>query len=127
MKSRLVGILLVALVVGGAAAVRSVWAQAGPQVTVGQAFDLKAPHNGARTTSYLLTISGPAPYTASLPVSALSGGFITFQVPGRSAAGNYSAIISVVGPGGTTPSPPFGFEVVVAAPDAVGAITLVPR
>ena len=127
MKRLLIGLMMASVLIGGVVAVRSAWAQAGPQVTVGQAFDLKAPHNGARTTSYLLTISGPAPYTASLPVSALSGGFITFQVPGRSAAGNYSAIISVVGPGGTTPSPPFGFEVVVAAPDAVGAITLVPR
>ena len=98
-----------------------------PQVSVGQAFDLKGLHNGVNTTTYHLAIGGAGSYSADLPVSALSGGAITFTVPGLPTAGNYSAIITATGPGGSTPSSPFAFTVIVAAPAPVTGISLIPR
>lgn len=116
------GVLLAVAVISAAVA----FAQT-PQVAVGQAFDLRGAHNGANTTSFTLAITGPNAYNATLPVSALSGGYIVFAVPGRTTAGTYSAIITAVGPGGSTPSVPFAFVVQVVAPAAVTGIELIPR
>ena len=76
--------VLLLVVVVGAVVVPRGWAQA-PTVYAGQAFDVLANHDGANTTSYAMTISGPVAYQATLPVSALSGGVITFAVATDSA------------------------------------------
>jgi len=97
------------------------------QVLQGQAFDLIGSHAGVNTTTYALAITGPATYTATLPVSALVGNTITFVVPGLAVAGQYQAIITATGPGGSTPSVPFGFTVNAAPPTAVTNLQLIPR
>jgi hypothetical protein len=120
--------VLLLVVVAGAVVVPRVWAQA-PTVYVSQRFDVLANHDGVNTTSYELTISGPVAYYATLPVSALSGGVITFAVSGLSVTGNYTVIVTAIGDGGTANSDPFAFGVVSVpvAPSKPGSIRIVKR
>ena len=89
-------------------------ASAQTSVTVGQAFTVSANHDGVGTTSYQVAVTGPQPYTATLPVSALTGGTISFAIPARSTVGSYTVTVSAIGPGGTGSSGPVGFTVVAA-------------
>ena len=83
-------------------------------VIAGRSFQVLATHDGLLTTSYTLNIGGAGTYTATLPVSALSGGVITFTVPGLTTLGQYSVTVAAVGPGGTAVSDPLGFTLVAA-------------
>lgn len=117
--------LMIGAILGGV-----VWfaaAQAAPTVYVNQPFDLVMTHDGLRTTSYHLAVSGPVPVSADLPVSAFANGRITFALAsGLPTAGNYSAVVTAIGEGGSTPSDPFAFVVSVrpAAPSK-GVVSLV--
>lgn len=87
---------------------------------------VSAPHDGLYTTTYHLTIAGPVGYQADLPVAALANGVIGFSVPGLSQAGNYAVTIAAVGPGGTTTTSPFAFDLTSASkPNAFGPISVV--
>ena len=83
-------------------------------VIAGRSFQVLATHDGVVTTSYTLNIGGAGTYTATLPVSALSGGVITFTVPGLTILGQYTVTVAAVGPGGTSVSDPLGFTLVAA-------------
>jgi hypothetical protein len=98
--------------------VRLALAQA-PTVYVNEPFSVAAYHNGENTTSYHLTITGPGSgYQADLPVSALSAGSIIFPLTtGLSGQGNYTAVVTATGEGGSSPSAPFAFAA-VARPSA---------
>lgn len=118
-----------AMVIGLAVLVGAAFvvAQQPPSVRVGQAFDVLANHDGLNTESYLLAITGASTYGANLPVSALSGGVITFTVPGLTNAGNHTITVTAVGPGGQTSSDPFAFSVVAVVPVKPASLRIVPR
>lgn len=84
-------------------------------VSVGQAFQIAADHDGANVTSFRLLRNGQVVDTK--PVSALVNKVIVFDQPTSLAAGSYSYEIEVVGPGGSAKSaPPFVVDVKPLAP-----------
>ena len=103
----------------------STTAQQPPTVVVNRPFQVLASHDGLVTTTYQLTITGTSNYSASLPVSALVGGVVTFNVPGLTSLGNHTVIVAAVGPGGTAPSAPFVFVVVAVSPNAPTNIRII--
>ena len=118
------GVLVAVLV---AVTLIGVQAQTGQTVYVAQAFDVVMAHDGLRTNTYHLAITGPAPYQADLPVSSLASGKITFPLPtGVATVGTYSIIVTAIGDGGSTASDPFALNVISrpAAP-AKGVVTVV--
>lgn len=84
-------------------------------VSVGQAFQIAADHDGANAASFRLLRNGQVVDTK--PVSALVKNVIVFDQPNSLAAGSYSYEIEVVGPGGSAKSaPPFVVDVKPLAP-----------
>ena len=96
-----------------------------PSVIINRPFTVQASHDGLYTTEFRLTITGPMPYTATVPVSALSGGIISFTVPGLNTIGSYSLTVSAEGPGGVGTSDPLAFTVVVTGPNRPNNVRIV--
>jgi hypothetical protein len=95
-----------------------------PSFPINTPLTISATHDGLYTTTYHLAIGGVGTYAADLPVSALTGGVIAFNVPGLPTIGNYQVVLTAIGPGGSTSSTPFAFTLVAPKPSNFGPITV---
>jgi hypothetical protein len=74
----------------------TLYAQTVPAMDVNKPFKVAATHDGVGTTHYVLTIDRPGTLVnldVPLPVSALLGGEVSFDVPAQATVGAYTATV----------------------------------
>lgn len=99
------------------------YTQTVPTVTVGQAFQVLADHDGANTAGFRLYLDGVKVGT-DLPVS-INAGVFSANVPAQTVRGDHTLVLGAFNADGEARSDPLVFKVVLPSPVKPGNLRLV--